>query len=299
MSSLKFLLLILLLELLQDVIRTAVLTADTEEGEEYSNSTNRGETLPPLILAHHICAQKADEGPCKGIMPRFYFNIFKQKCEMFQYGGCNGNDNNFETIEQCQEKCVVTEKKWKKGRGWQVPVYCLVEADPGPCRGLFNKYFYNATSRQCEKFMYGGCLGNANNFMTLEDCHNSCASALMLTPKSVPDSERLPLKDVPRPSERIPIQPPSPDKHFFCKTPADPGNCSAKEKRFFYDPSRDRCMPFRYTGCGGNENNFTSRKVCRKVCRAGAGKKKEKPKVLAGKNTLMLTKKSSVVQVEV
>ncbi|XP_043931089.1 tissue factor pathway inhibitor-like isoform X2 [Protopterus annectens] len=263
MSSLKFLLLAFLVELLQDVIRTAVLTADPGEGEEYGHSFNRGDTLPPLRLGHHICALKADEGPCKGSMARFFFNVFTQQCEGFEYGGCNGNENNFESTEECQEKCIVTDKKSKQRHQWQVPLHCLVEANPGPCRGFFTKYFYNATTGQCEKFMYGGCLGNENNFMTLEACNKSC----------IPDNE-----------------------HFFCKTPADPGKCSAKEKRFFYNPALDRCMPFRYTGCGGNENNFTSRKICNKVCRKGAHKKKEK--IPSGKNIPVKAKTSRIVQIE-
>jgi hypothetical protein len=36
----------------------------------------------------------------------------------------------------------------------------------GPCRGSFKKYFYNRATGQCERFTYGGCKGNENNFAT-------------------------------------------------------------------------------------------------------------------------------------
>uniref|UniRef100_A0A8C9FTF9 BPTI/Kunitz inhibitor domain-containing protein n=1 Tax=Pavo cristatus TaxID=9049 RepID=A0A8C9FTF9_PAVCR len=38
---------------------------------------------------------------------------------------------------------------------------------------------------------------------------------------------------------------------------------------FFYNYSTGRCRPFTYSGCGGNENNFTSRKSCLRICRKG------------------------------
>uniref|UniRef100_A0A7M4FT84 BPTI/Kunitz inhibitor domain-containing protein n=1 Tax=Crocodylus porosus TaxID=8502 RepID=A0A7M4FT84_CROPO len=62
----------------------------------------------PLKLGHSICAMKLDEGPCKAILVRYYFNIQNRKCETFEYGGCKGNENNFLTLEECKEKCVVT-----------------------------------------------------------------------------------------------------------------------------------------------------------------------------------------------
>ena len=34
--------------------------------------------------------------------------------------------------------------------------------------------FYNPRKSQCEKFVYGGCLPNRNNFVTLGECENFC-----------------------------------------------------------------------------------------------------------------------------
>lgn len=67
-----------------------------------------GAALPPLKLGHSFCAMKADDGPCKAIHIRYFFNIKSRKCEEFEYGGCHGNENNFQTLEECQKKCVVT-----------------------------------------------------------------------------------------------------------------------------------------------------------------------------------------------
>lgn len=46
-----------------------------------------------------------DKGPCDETNIRYYYNITTEECEEFNYGGCKGNRNNFETIEECVDKC--------------------------------------------------------------------------------------------------------------------------------------------------------------------------------------------------
>ncbi len=41
---------------------------------------------------------------------RFYFDIDTGRCEHFEYGGCQGNANNFETLQECEEMCLVKGK---------------------------------------------------------------------------------------------------------------------------------------------------------------------------------------------
>lgn len=51
---------------------------------------------------------------------------------------------------------------------------CLLPKDPGPCRGSFPRYYFDKSSGQCKTFIYGGCHGNGNNFLTLKDCETTC-----------------------------------------------------------------------------------------------------------------------------
>lgn len=127
-----------------------------------------GAALPPLKLVHSFCAMKADEGPCKAIHIRYFFSIKSRKCEVFEYGGCHGNENNFLTLQECQEKCV------PKALFLGQPDFCFYAQEPGVCRGYFTRYFYNKETKLCEAFKYGGCLGNQNNFRSLEECQNTC-----------------------------------------------------------------------------------------------------------------------------
>uniref|UniRef100_V5GQ85 BPTI/Kunitz inhibitor domain-containing protein n=1 Tax=Ixodes ricinus TaxID=34613 RepID=V5GQ85_IXORI len=51
------------------------------------------------------CTLPWDDGPCRARIPSFYFDHVTKKCHVFMYGGCGGNGNNFETQEECLEKC--------------------------------------------------------------------------------------------------------------------------------------------------------------------------------------------------
>ncbi|XP_053554506.1 tissue factor pathway inhibitor isoform X2 [Bombina bombina] len=153
----------------------------TCEDEEENIS---GPPVPPLVLKNSFCGLKQDEGSCKATIPRFYFNLFTRKCDYFEFGGCGGNENNFESMEECQEKCIIKEprppKKGRKINSQGMPEFCLQEEDPGICRGYITRYLYNANSKKCEKFIYGGCLGNRNNFISMDECRSTCENLAFL-----------------------------------------------------------------------------------------------------------------------
>ncbi|KAJ7345553.1 hypothetical protein JRQ81_001503 [Phrynocephalus forsythii] len=306
----------------------------TEASEdEYEYGDVVGPALPRLKLGTSFCGKKADSGPCKALHARYYFDIQTRRCEIFNFGGCQGNENNFLTLEECQEKCVVAsdlpEKKKRSKFKKEQPYYCLLENDPGVCRGLIPRYFYNTESQTCEKFLYGGCLGNQNNFQSLKECLDTCQdtnpsvnalrteddnlpfnkvanntpivqkvplnatfqtgneSLLFSTAESsTPSIQQVPLSNalktedlavlLSRANESSPVVEqeltllPS-----VCLMRMDRGLCRAQEKRFFYNSSIGKCRPFSYSGCGGNENNFVTRKSCLQMCKKGFSQKKK------------------------
>jgi len=52
------------------------------------------------------CVLPADSGPCEAAIDRWYFDARTGICRPFIYGGCEGNLNNFETLEQCSAECA-------------------------------------------------------------------------------------------------------------------------------------------------------------------------------------------------
>ncbi|CAG0880418.1 unnamed protein product [Darwinula stevensoni] len=51
------------------------------------------------------CRLPKEVGPCRALIPMIYWNPDTGQCEGFDYGGCLGNDNRFETQDECLEKC--------------------------------------------------------------------------------------------------------------------------------------------------------------------------------------------------
>lgn len=57
-----------------------------------------------------------------------------------------------------------------------------------------------------------------------------------------------------------------PEKKKICMSPAEKGTCSESLPRFSYNVNMAKCLPFTYSGCEGNLNNFASIKECEMVC---------------------------------
>ena len=52
-----------------------------------------------------ICSLPEDSGPCRGYFVRWYYNTTTGRCQEFVYGGCEGNENRFETEVECRTTC--------------------------------------------------------------------------------------------------------------------------------------------------------------------------------------------------
>lgn len=51
---------------------------------------------------------------------------------------------------------------------------CLLPKKAGPCDAYFPRYYYDTEKGSCQKFIYGGCKGNENNFKSLDECERKC-----------------------------------------------------------------------------------------------------------------------------
>ena len=141
-------------------------------------------------------------GPCEMSAPRWYYDSETGQCAQFLYGGCDGNNNNFHTLATCMRTCENKSDKMIKIEpmpGQQVAKVnrcdscsenpfsyanqaenevednpCELEPTAGPCRALLPRYYFDSRDGTCKKFLYGGCSGNTNNFMTEVACMDKC-----------------------------------------------------------------------------------------------------------------------------
>jgi hypothetical protein len=58
--------------------------------------------------------------------------------------------------------------------GHQAVGACELPIEVGPCDAAIPRFAFDAATGKCEPFSYGGCEGNANNFMQQADCQRWC-----------------------------------------------------------------------------------------------------------------------------
>jgi len=55
-------------------------------------------------------------------------------------------------------------------------------------------------------------------------------------------------------------------RESLCEEEMDPGICIAMISRWYYNAEAGSCEEFKYTGCGGNKNNFVTLQSCMETC---------------------------------
>lgn len=120
---------------------------------------------------NEVCRLREEPGPCRAAFPRFFFDTNTGQCRLFIYGGCQGNKNNFRSLQACRMKCSNLHAAKDCS---DLNEACRQPKEVGPCRAAFPRFFFDANIGQCRKFIYGGCLGNRNNFPSLQACQTKC-----------------------------------------------------------------------------------------------------------------------------
>lgn len=235
---------------------------------------------------HNVCSLPLVEGSCNEDIPRYFFNTTSSRCDVFRYKGCTGNDNNFETHEDCLAECEDL---------------CQMPKDPGACTTdkAIESFYYNSQTGRCEDFEYSGCGGNDNRFEDIDSCRTRCEDVCHQPKYSGPCYAYLRRFYYNSETERCEpfiyggcmangnnfytmdqcnrhchdskkkAEEPTPDR-ALCHLPLDEGSCDGSETRpetrFFYDAQKEDCISFIYAGCGGNDNNFRLLENCNLTC---------------------------------
>lgn len=110
-----------------------------------------------------VCSLNREVGKCRASIQAWYFDKASGECQSFNYSGCSGNANNFNSKEACDKRCATTTNS------------CNLKMDRGKCRQSLAAWYFDAASGQCKPFTYGGCGGNANNFDSQKKCESKCA----------------------------------------------------------------------------------------------------------------------------
>ncbi|GAB0094131.1 hypothetical protein DMENIID0001_093630 [Sergentomyia squamirostris] len=80
---------------------------DTDLG--YGNRFNSAEECKKICVepeGRAVCFLPMSVGPCTAYMPHWFYDYENKTCTQFIYQGCLGNNNRFETEEECKNTCV-------------------------------------------------------------------------------------------------------------------------------------------------------------------------------------------------
>jgi len=119
---------------------------------------------------------RMNQDPCPSVCPK-HLNLDGFFCD--QEGKDYGNDCFFKvaTCEAKKNGKILIRTACPPVK--ELPAICMMPKKVGPCEAGKPRYFYNTRSTKCEKFLYGGCEGNGNNFMNIRECNRKCRSRQM------------------------------------------------------------------------------------------------------------------------
>uniref|UniRef100_A0A3B3UVZ3 Alpha-1-microglobulin/bikunin precursor n=1 Tax=Poecilia latipinna TaxID=48699 RepID=A0A3B3UVZ3_9TELE len=146
---------------------------DCVPGEKVAEPTSQPEPQPEsepepkeshtasLSLFTVACNAAPDTGPCFGLLNRYFYNSSSMSCELFQYGGCLGNQNNFVTERECLQRC-------------RTEAVCRLPMAAQPCTGQPAVWVFDLSTGLCVPYKQGFCQPNANKFYTKAECEEYC-----------------------------------------------------------------------------------------------------------------------------
>ncbi|KAJ8302649.1 hypothetical protein KUTeg_019045 [Tegillarca granosa] len=159
------------------------------------------------------------------------------------------------------------------------PGACDEPKDVGPCKALKPRWYYNRNSGQCERFNWGGCRPNGNNFRSQKECESQCEDG-KLDPAELANLDGITIKNQEdvldyfwggcRPNGNNFLTRSACERKCsstdICSQPKKPGMCMAAFRRWYFDTASNTCRRFIYGGCQGNDNNFSSKIKCLRQC---------------------------------
>ena len=121
----------------------------------FSTCSSDGLAACTKMACPDVCSLPPETGPCRAAFPRYYYDPSTQQCKHFIYGGCQGNENNFKTFEECEKRCKTEGIHWENMQTPKI-VLCMSVAAGKNTIILWRHYVcYHAPYYACRLFSRG------------------------------------------------------------------------------------------------------------------------------------------------
>uniref|UniRef100_A0A3P9IRG6 Kunitz-type protease inhibitor 1 n=1 Tax=Oryzias latipes TaxID=8090 RepID=A0A3P9IRG6_ORYLA len=214
-----------------------LLTITDTNGETSKANVSVIVITPEMSIGY--CMAPLKVGPCRAAFPRWQYNATQGLCTEFHFGGCNANENNYLSENDCMSACQgvkgkplkISPKKTSVTNDKDCSIYCFSRFKTekhSSIRGFFCCDTYSQKLR-----------GPYNKV---------CSSSVNHTFSRLLSINLIQCTDAP-----------------------STGPCRASIPRWFYDPLKLKCYSFIFGGCNGNENNFEDETTCMETCKDVSG----------------------------
>ncbi|KAF3848942.1 hypothetical protein F7725_015439 [Dissostichus mawsoni] len=221
----------------------------------------------PLFNGSESCKAAPDTGPCFGLHQRYYYNSSSMSCALFNYGGCMGNQNNFENERECLQRC-------------RTEAVCRLLMVPTPCTGQPPVWVFDSSMGLCVPYKQGFCQGNANKFYSKAECNEYCGVVNDEDCKKAPETGPCKAK-----LQSYFYNSSSMNCEIFiyggcggnlnnfrndteCMDSCHPEgeDCVPPADVWVFDSTVGLCVPYKQGFCQGNANKFYSKAECNEYC---------------------------------